>query len=238
MRRSSGCRVVFLLLLALIAVCAPVCAQVEILEEPGESIVVKPWEPAAPAASSLRPAAGKFLVARREIRDPNFAKTVVLLLDYGADGALGLVINRPSHVKVSELSSEIEGLETRADPIYLGGPVSAESFFVIFSADNPPEDSDPVFEHVHVTRSAEVLKSLAGDNEMSEFRIFAGYAGWGPGQLDSEMIRGDWHVVEPDEGSLFTGAPDEVWESLVPPEPTRQVRLHVLRQTTPCSAPV
>jgi len=205
MHPRCGCRVVFLLLLALIAADA--------LDQLG--------------ARGSGPAAGKFLVARREMRDPNFAKTVVLLLDYGAEGALGLVINRPSHLKVSSLSSEIEDLASRTDPIYVGGPVPAESLFVIFSADEPPEDSEPVFERVHVTRSAEVLRGLAGSDVPSEFRVIAGYAGWGPAQLDNEIARGDWYVVEADEGSVFTNEPDEVWEALVPLEPTRQARLHL-----------
>jgi putative transcriptional regulator len=207
MHPRCGRRVVFLLLLALF--CADAVGR--------------------PGAPGSGPAAGKFLVARREMRDPNFAKTVVLLLDYGAEGALGLVINRPSHLQVSSLSSEIEELASRTDPIYVGGPVPAESLFVVFSADEPPGDSEAVFDRVHVTRSAEVLRSLAGGDEPGVFRVIAGYAGWGPAQLDNEIARGDWHVIEADEGSVFTNAPDEVWEALVPPEPTRQVRFHVPR---------
>ena len=101
----------------------------------------------------------------------------------------------------------------------------ADNLFVLFSSDEPPVDSEPVFERVHVTRSVEVLRGLATSDEPAEFRIIAGYAGWAPGQLENEIARGDWYVVEPDEGSLFTSSPGEVWESLVPPEPTRQVRL-------------
>ena len=216
MRPGSGHRIVFLLLVALIGGSASIAVDSQVTTD-------------GLIARNPGPAAGKFLVARREMRDPNFAKTVVLLLSYGSDGALGLVINRPSHVKVSTLSSEIEGLATRTDSIFVGGPVPAESLFVLFTADEPPEESDRVFERVHVTRSADVLSRLVTSDEPTEFRVIAGYAGWGPGQLDNEIARGDWYVVEPDEGSLFTSAPGEVWESLVPPEPTRQVRFRVPR---------
>ena len=186
--------------------------------------VVGVGAPCVVASVDESPAAGKFLVARREMRDPNFAKTVVLLLDYGSDGAMGLVINRPSHADLSSLASEFEGLETATDPIYSGGPVPSEILFVVFRAEDPPEDSDPLFGHVHVTRSAQVLRGLVDADEPTDFRVFAGYAGWAAGQLESELARGDWHVVEADEGSLFFSKPAEVWERVVPPDPTRQAR--------------
>jgi len=174
------------------------------------------------------PAAGKFLVAHRAMLDPNFAETVVLLLDYGADGAVGVVINRPSHVELSTLSAEIEGLAATSDPIYVGGPVPAASLFVLFIADDAPENSERVFGRVNVTRSADVLRDLVDSDEPTDFRVIAGYSGWAPGQLDSELARGDWHVVEPDEGSVFSERPNEVWELAMPPEPTRQA----LRRST------
>ena len=174
------------------------------------------------------PAAGKFLVARREMLDPNFAKTVVLLLDYGADGAVGVTINRPSHVELSTLSDEIEGLAASTAPLYVGGPVPAESMFVLFLADDAPEDSERVFGRVHVTRSADVLRDLVDSDEPADYRVIAGYSGWAPGQLDNELARGDWHVVEADEGSVFSDRPAEVWELAMPPEPTRQA----LRRST------
>jgi len=186
--------------------------------------VVGVGAPSVVASVETLPAAGKFLVARREMRDPNFAKTVVLLLDYGADGAMGIVINRPSHVDLSSLASEFEGLATSTDPIYSGGPVPAETLFVVFRAEDPPEDSDPVFGHVHVTHSGEVLRGLVDAEEPTDLRVFAGYAGWAAGQLEGELARGDWHVVEADEGSLFSSKPAEVWERVVPPDPTRQAR--------------
>jgi putative transcriptional regulator len=154
--------------------------------------------------------------------DPNFAKTVVLLLDYGVDGAMGVVINRPSGADLSSLSPEIEGLESSTDSIYVGGPVPAESLFVLFLADQAPEDSEPVFGRVHVTRSAAVLSDLVDSDEPTDFRVIANYSGWGPGQLDNELARGAWHVVEADEDSVFSDRPAEVWDLALPPEPTRQ----------------
>ncbi len=177
------------------------------------------------AARGSTPAVGKFLVARREMPDPNFAKSVVLLLEYSEGGALGLVINRPSKVELSTLAEEFEGLASSTEPIYVGGPVPAESLFVIFRAEKAPEGSEPVFGKVHVTRSATVLQGLVDADRPTDYRVFFGYAGWAPGQLDNEISRGDWHVVDPDEESVFAARPAEVWEFLIPPEPTRQVRL-------------
>lgn len=175
-----------------------------------------------PVARGGAPAAGKFLVARRDMLDPNFAKTVVLLLDYSADGAMGVVINRPSHVELSSLSPEIEGLGASTDPIYVGGPVPAESLFVLFVADEAPEDSERVFGRVHVTRSADVLRDLVNSDDSTDFRVISGYAGWAPAQLDDELARGGWHVVEADEDSVFSESPTEVWDLALPLEPTRQ----------------
>jgi putative transcriptional regulator len=224
MHRVPALRIATVATLVAWGACAPTLAQVERSYPANEKIAsIRPVDRGVSRGSA--PAAGKFLVARRDMPDPNFARTVVLLLDYGMHGALGLVINRPSHVLLSTLAPEIEGLEARTDPIYVGGPVPSDQPFILFRDEDPPEGSKPVFQRVHVSRSAEVLGRLVAGEDSHDLRVFAGYAGWAPGQLDNELARGDWHVVEADEGSVFSGDPDDVWEALVPPEPTQQARL-------------
>ena len=179
--------------------------------------------PARPARSGRALEAGTLLVARRGLPDPNFSETVVLLLGYGPGGAVGLVVNRPSDVELGALASRIEGLDGRSDRLYIGGPVKGENLFLLVRADEPPAGAERVFENVYVSHEAELLKRLGSSGIPAErLRVYAGYAGWAPGQLDNEIERGDWFAVAPDQESIFTPHPKETWRRLVPPIPTER----------------
>jgi putative AlgH/UPF0301 family transcriptional regulator len=96
-------------------------------------------------------------------------------------------------------------------------------FLLVRSADEP-EDSRRVLEDVFVSQSRELLEQLAGENDGTDpFRLYVGYAGWAPGQLDHEVARGDWHVVAADGDAVFSERPKEIWNRLIPPVPTQQV---------------
>jgi putative transcriptional regulator len=179
-----------------------------------------------PLAGREQLAPGRFLVAKREMLDPNFAESVVLLIDHGPDGALGIVVNRPSELRLSAISSEIEGFRGRRDPIYVGGPVPGGRIFVLIHGEQPPiEDTVEVVDRVHLSREESALEQLAGIED-AEFRVYVGYAGWAPGQLESEVLRGDWYVLPARDDWVFAPSPDEMWGALVPPEPSRQACLH------------
>jgi len=180
----------------------------------------------APPSARPKLAPGTFLVARRDLPDPNFAETVVLLLGYGPGGALGLVVNRPSDVELSSLAPRIVGFDDRDDPLYIGGPVPGEELYVLVRGDTPPAGAEPVFDGVYASRSPEVLERLAEERiPAGRLRVYAGYAGWAPGQLDNEVERGDWHLLAAEEDSIFTSRPRETWHRLVPPLPTQQAAL-------------
>ena len=169
---------------------------------------------------------GTLLVARRGLPDPNFSETVVLLLGYGPGGAVGLVVNRPSDVELGALASRIEGLDGRSDHLYVGGPVKGENLFVLVRAKAQPAGTEPVFEGVYVGHDDEVLKRLGSEDvPVSRLRVYAGYAGWAPGQLENEIERGDWFTVAPDEESIFTSRPKETWSRLIPPIPTERAAI-------------
>jgi putative transcriptional regulator len=159
------------------------------------------------------PARGRLLVATRQVGGPFFPQTVVLLLDYDANGAIGLVINRPMGHTLSEV---VEGVEGREDPVFVGGPVEIGSLMLLFRADDPPEGALPVVDDIHVTGSAAVLHALLEAGIPStRLRAYVGYSGWGPGQLDHELARGDWHVAPSRSELIFeTGAPD-IWPKLI-----------------------
>jgi len=172
-----------------------------------------------------RLAPGKFLVASRDLRDPNFLRTVVLLLRYDDHGAMGLIVNRPSELSASSLLPGVEGLAGRKAVVFQGGPVQLERLQLLIRTGRELEDADRVFADVWVSESRRLLERLAGETEdRAEFRIFAGYAGWGPGQLDHEVAAGGWHVISADPDLVFRTEPAGLWEDLLPRDPTRWVR--------------
>ena len=159
---------------------------------------------------------GKFLVASKQLRDPQFFETVVLLLEYDSKGAMGLVINRPTTVKLSEVLPEIEGLQKRSDTIYLGGPVAKNQLMLLIRTSSPPEGSRLVFKDIYLSSSQTVIEKMIDKPDTPErFRVYAGYAGWAPGQLDHEVSRGGWHILQADEESVFDKTPSEIWPELI-----------------------
>ena len=162
-------------------------------------------------------AKGKFLVASRHLQDPNFRETVVLLIDYGLEGAMGLVINRPSAVKLATVFPDIEELKQRKDTIYVGGPVAVNQMLLLIRSSKVPEDATAVAPDVYISTSWKVLERLVKKRatEDERFRLFAGYAGWSASQLDFERTRGDWYVLKADAESVFSQNPSELWKELI-----------------------
>ena len=161
-------------------------------------------------------AKGKFLLASRQLKDPNFRETVVLLIEYGLDGAMGLVINRPSAVKLATVFPDIEELKQREDTIYVGGPVAVNQMMLLIRSSKMPEDATAVVPNVYISSSWKELERLIKKTTKDErFRLFAGYAGWAPSQLDFERTRGDWYVLEADAESIFSQNPSELWQELI-----------------------
>jgi putative transcriptional regulator len=165
----------------------------------------------APTASA-QPAAGKLLVASRGLADPNFERTVVLLVRHGESGSLGLVVNRPTGVPLSKLFTEESGLARQEGVLFAGGPVDAGRFLLLLRARRPPEGSQRVFADVYLGWSPEALRDA---REVSEFRVYSGYSGWAPGQLDAEIARGDWHLLPAEPSLVFEPRPELIWEQLV-----------------------
>ncbi len=171
-------------------------------------------EKGAPPASRL--ARGKFLVASRDIADPHFARTVVLLIHYDEGGGMGVVINRPTPVTLATVLPDLAELKGRQDPVYVGGPVASDRLLVLLRSSEQPERAQSVFDDVYISGSMATLRDALGDPRPSvRFHAFAGYAGWGVGQLDAEVARGDWHVMPADAGSIFDPSPASVWDKLL-----------------------
>ncbi|MFH5803952.1 YqgE/AlgH family protein [Alienimonas sp. DA493] len=163
-----------------------------------------------PGGGSLR---GRILVAGRHLRDPNFYRTLVLLVEHGEDGAFGLVVNRPTDTTVRRaLSGHLE-VEEGADSVFSGGPVEPAALFVLHNSVEFAEGELPVCSGLFVGNSREAFEGLvnavdAGDEE-TRYRVFSGCSGWGPGQLEQELARADWRVVDAD--AVLDGPADPIF---------------------------
>lgn len=167
-----------------------------------------------PGESALR--AGRFLVATRQIDGPVFGRSVVLLLDYSHTGALGLIVNRPTAMSLHELLPALDEITDRQDRVFLGGPVETQMMVFLIRSESIPPDSQRVIGDIHATGSADALRKMIEQGAPeSRFHAYVGYAGWGPGQLDAEIARGDWYVAPADPDQVFDPSLGDLWERLV-----------------------
>jgi putative transcriptional regulator len=156
--------------------------------------------------------APSFLIAVPQLLDPNFRQSVVLLLQQGEEGALGLVINRESGLRLKDLCRDHE-IPYRGDPekrVRVGGPVQPEQGLVLYGPESGDPEGRPVVDGLLVSASTETLTRLCGGAE-GRFHCYAGYAGWAPGQLEREIAEGSWIVTAPDPALVLDHPPDEVW---------------------------
>jgi putative transcriptional regulator len=157
-------------------------------------------------------ARGQLLIAGPGLLDPNFWRTVVLIVEHSDEGALGLVLNRPSETTVGEAVSELEQLLDLDDPLYVGGPVQPSALIVLAEFDQPTEAALIAFEDVGVlANGAQADPSVS----VRRGRAFVGHAGWGPRQLDDEVERGDWILDPARREDAFTSAPLDLWSAVL-----------------------
>jgi putative transcriptional regulator len=163
---------------------------------------------------------GHLLVATPALLDPNFERTVVLLLDLDDNGALGVVLNRPSTVAVSEILPEWAELAAAPDVLFQGGPVSTDSALAIGKSRTAGPDDEPVgFRRVYDDIvDLDTPTEIVGP-ALAEVRIFAGYAGWGDEQLAEEIRTGSWYVVPSEPDDLFGGEPLDLWAQVLRRQP-------------------
>jgi len=175
--------------------------------------------PPAKAQEENRPSKGRFLVATRDLRDPNFARTVVLLVHYDAQGAMGLIVNRPTGRLAGELLPELQELASEDQMIFLGGPVGRFGLLALLEAREPPGEAQHIFGDVYLSGSRDLMqRTSTAAGKRSRLRVYVGHAGWASGQLDFEIARGGWHVVPARRDLVFAKDPAEMWEQLIPPE--------------------
>ena len=158
-------------------------------------------------------AAGKLLVAARGLRDPNFSETVILLAEHSEESAMGLVLNRRTEVSVARLFPNLQEAQGQTAAVYLGGPVSPDGVLALLRSTTPAADSRRVKDDVHVVTTRQDLEAqIAAGADARRFRVYVGYAGWGPGQLERETLQGSWHVFTADTATIFDPEPDSLWQ--------------------------
>ena len=156
---------------------------------------------------------GQLLIAGPGLVDPNFWRTVVLIVEHSAEGAFGLVLNRPSETAVGEAATELEGLIDGEERLFIGGPVQPSSVVILGRFEDATDAALLAFDDVGVLGSAPSLEEHAAG--LRQARAFAGHSGWGPGQLDSELERGDWFLEPARVEDTFSAAPRELWQSVL-----------------------
>lgn len=161
--------------------------------------------------------AGKFLIASEKIRDPHFAKTIILLVKYDFLGAVGLIINQPTETRLLQVLPTVKGIQKVPDNLYFGGPVAFNRTTMIIQSPSKPEESEKIFDDIYLSNSLTLLEQIIENRKPDQrFRLYSGHAGWGPGQLDSEIARKDWIILKGNPDIIFDKAPDKIWQRLIP----------------------
>ena len=160
---------------------------------------------------------GQLLIASPGMRDPRFRRTVILIVRHDRKGALGITINRPvgerSLATLMQAMGDSNVTQARSVRIFAGGPVQPEIGFVIHTPDYDRQDTLPVNTDLAVTASLEVLHDIARNQGPKKTLVALGYAGWSPGQLESELARDDWRVAPASAALVFDTPAERVWDA-------------------------
>ena len=162
-------------------------------------------------AASLK---GQLLIASPSIHDPNFRRTVVYMTEHGEEGAMGLILNRAAETTVGEAVPDLAWLAEDDAVVHVGGPVSPQSVVVLAEFEEPEQSALIVDADLGFV-PAEVEDTGALNEALGRRRVFAGHAGWGPGQLEAEMEEESWIVEPARREDLFTSDPEELWSHVL-----------------------
>ncbi|MGA8593503.1 MAG: YqgE/AlgH family protein [Bryobacteraceae bacterium] len=172
------------------------------------------WSRGQQDSDNLAP--GLFLVAPRHAADRSFAETVVLLLHHDQTGTLGVVINRPTNIAISRVFGDTKPAKHINDSAYAGGPVQAEAVLALYRSNKKIDEAAPVFADVYLISTKTALDRVFSSKPTAKnFRVYLGYTGWAPGQLEHEMELEMWRVLPGDSDSVFDADPSSVWPRLI-----------------------
>ncbi|MFN0052326.1 MAG: YqgE/AlgH family protein [Planctomycetales bacterium] len=162
---------------------------------------------------------GQLLIAGRSLRDPNFFRSVVLIVEHGSEGAMGLIINRPSGITVAQALKQHFDLPETGEMVHVGGPVENNALFILHNAEDLDATEKPVLEGTFLGTSPDTFESVirraAEQDPNLKFRVYFGCAGWAPQQLEGELGRNDWLVYPAAVEHVFHPEPYAVWEQVL-----------------------
>jgi putative transcriptional regulator len=159
---------------------------------------------------------GSILLADRDLKDANFAQSVILIVRYDDEGTLGLILNRPTKVPISEILEDWKEAKDRTEPVFFGGPVESSSLLALFRSRAQVDQAHRVIPEVHViAERSQMQKNLVTGGTPDKLRLYVGYVGWAPEQLEEEVDLGAWHVYPGDVNLVFDSDPDTLWTRLI-----------------------
>ena len=159
---------------------------------------------------------GVLLVASPSLKDPNFRQAVVLIVEHGSGGTLGLVLNRSTRVLLSEALPDLTVLKGSTHRLFAGGPVEPNRLRVLFRLKEPPAGSRLIFDGVYVGDTPKILERIVRQAKPTDtFRAFAGSARWAPEQLKYEILQGAWAILPPDSSGIFEQNPATFWQDCI-----------------------
>ena len=175
---------------------------------------------------------GKLVVASRGLGDPNFAKTVILLVHYDENGVVGLVLNRRTDVPLSRVL-DLEAAKDRSDPVYMGGPVGPSGALALFQTSAKMEKAENIFGGVYLIADKALFEqTISARPDPSVFHVYLGYAGWTQDQLRTEVQLGAWFVFPPDAATIFNSDPDSLWLQMIQKTEFQMVKAEPFRETS------
>jgi len=159
---------------------------------------------------------GALLVASPSLKDPHFRRSVVLIVEHGQAGTLGLVLNRLTKVLLSQALPDLTVLKGSTHRLFAGGPVEPNRLLLLFRLKEPPAGSRLIFDGVYMGDTPQILERIITQAKPTEtFRAFAGSARWAPGQLKFEMLQGAWAILPPDSSGIFNKDPATFWQDCI-----------------------
>jgi putative AlgH/UPF0301 family transcriptional regulator len=159
---------------------------------------------------------GKLLVASRDLGDPHFAETVILLIQYDTQGVVGLILNRRTDIPLSRVLEGLKAAKDRSDSVYLGGPVEIPAVFVLFQSPAQIEGAKHILGGVYLISAKTLLEqTISTRPDSSVFHVYLGYAGWTKDQLQKEVELGAWFIFPADAGTVFNSDPDSLWLEMI-----------------------
>ncbi len=170
-------------------------------------------EDTSPIIESLT---GSFLISTQNMPDPRFEEQVIYICAHSQDGAMGVAINRPNTMfTMAEIlkSADLPIPDEQLPPVYIGGPVELESAFILYSSDYTTDYQLEVSSTVFLSRETKVLEDIAHSRGPEKYLFLLGYAGWGPGQLERELLDDGWLTIPGNDAIIFDTLDEEKWKA-------------------------